>query len=180
MTLADIPVRAVVGVNHVNNIGASQSPSGIPALQAVFYTFIAENDGTYNVNTCGQLTGFGPFGDGDSYIAIYAVNPTNQFPWGGDGGQYGYPPYVPNLQAACTSTPIASNDDVCGVQSSVNFTAAAGQTYVIAIAECCGFAYGFTGTFSIAFTGPRSGQPLKPKPDNPNRREKKEPKRGTL
>jgi hypothetical protein len=166
-SLANVPVRATLGPNPVDNRGAYATVDGSGA--GVFYTFIPDETGDYKVDTCNQLQG----GDQDSVISVYELP-------------------APPLTSASAYTdvcsalddPIADNDDGCdaaspgGLESSVTFSATAGTTYIIAISECCAVIEGFKGTFTVSLVGaPRTGSkprvPTKEKEKKAARQSKK-------
>lgn len=156
-TLADVPVQATLGTNPVDNRGAYEAVDF--ASRGVFYTFIPDETGDYNINTCRQL----PV-DADSVIFVYELaNPSESIT-------------AQDYTDVCNALgePIEFDDDGCenagALESTVNFAATAGNVYIIAIA---GFADDsvFRGTFTISLVGsPRTVQ--KPKPKPPTKEEK--------
>ena len=86
----------------------------------VWFMWLAPNDGTFIVDTCGQTTV-------DTKLGIY------------DG--------------SCAGAVLACNDDTCSFQSSVSWTAVAGQTYLIRLGVYPS-ALGGTGTFTISEDAP--------------------------
>ena len=101
---------------------------------SIWYQGTPPIDGTATITTCGSSF--------DTLLAVYSASGP-------------VPPFT-NL------TPVASNDDSCGSQSSVTFPAAAGTNYYVAVD---GFG-GATGTVSLSLTV-TFGPPPPPPPPGP-------------
>jgi hypothetical protein len=91
-----------------SNVGASKEAGepnhvGNVGGKSVWWTWIAPANGPVTISTCGS--------DFDTLLAVYTGSAVN----------------------ALTPVPGAANDDFCGVQSQVGFTAVAGTAYQIAV-----------------------------------------------
>jgi hypothetical protein len=114
---------AGLGSFAVDTTGATdsaQQPSGCPAAHRdVWFVWTSPISGMVNVNTCGTVSA-------DSVLAVYSGS-------------------------ACPTagTQLGCNDDACNLQSTVNFTAVAGSTYMIQ-AGAYGASTTYTGTINFA------------------------------
>jgi hypothetical protein len=113
-----------------NNVGATVTPAlagGCSNGADVWYTFVAPFTGTASASTCGFIPG------ATNYDTVLNV-------WDFAGSSF-----------ACTtgSSPLACNDDFCGLRSSVTFPVVLGHGYYIAVG---GYA-GAMGNFELAVSG---------------------------